>query len=298
MLAVCPSVIAPGRADEGPIRAMSRATVFDDVRPAPTKAHRLVAHHRVRRRARVLGIILWLMWAHSAQAQDEPAAHNGADLVALDDMQQLLAHVDAQARRLSFGLSVANTTVGIAHAIGGAFAAKHHAFGSAVGTFVGASFSAATGMVGFTLGRAPFRRVYEGFLARRNTLPAAVAIAQTERLWQSEAEAVGKFRTLSGMVLSGVGAGLLGFSTAALIADLRMPSKNADTNSRASLQGALLGLSGLLFVNGVTLMVSPGPIESSWQSYALSRAARTAPRASLQLTPVRQGVSVGMALHF
>lgn len=221
-----------------------------------------------------------------------------ADTDRLDQMQQLLLHVDAQAKRLSVGLSLANTTVGAANVVGGAFAAKHHAIGPAIGAFVGAGFAIGTGLAGFTLGRAPFRHIYEQFLARRDTMPAALAIAQTERLWQAEAKAVGRFRVLSGGVLTGVGASMVAFSTAALIANMQLPSKGANANSRASLQGALLGLSGLLFVNGVTLLVTPDPIESNWQAYTLMRTVPTPPRTSLQLTPVRRGVAVSMALHF
>ena len=255
------------------------------------------------------GLLLALFAARFCPSAHAASIDNGGRIVSvpggafgdaerLDQMASLLADVEKQSTRLTLWLAAANATMGAANAVGGSFALKRGAVGPAAGAFVGAGFAAASGIVGLTFARAPFRSVHDAFVARRKQASAAVAIAEAEHAWRTKAASAHAFRIGTGAILASAGVLMVGFSTANLVANLPLPSRGADTNSRAALGGALLGLSGFLFVNGLTLLVTPDPIESSWRSYALMQAKADRTRATIRCTPLPHGAAVEMAVIF
>ena len=221
-----------------------------------------------------------------------------ADGVDLDRMEHMLANIDEEAARRVFWIATGNLIVGTANLVGGSFAMGRGAVVPAIGAFAGSAFGLASGILGFTLAQAPFHRVYEEFVSHRGSSSAAATLAATERAWQDEAEAACWFRNVMGLGLTTVGALGVAFSAVTLITDLPLPSGESSTLDRGTFGTVLLGLSGFILIDGITALVAPGPIESSWQSYKSLRPPAAGPRVSFQLAPIRQGAAAGMTVQF
>jgi hypothetical protein len=229
----------------------------------------------------------------------EPSAHqDDAPEQRLEQMDRMLASVDEAAARRSFWIAATSATLGAADVAAGAFAAGRGATVPAIVAFADSAFAFESAVAHFTLQRAPFHGIYQDFLVRRRSMDAATAIEETERAWQAEADSAHASRIRSGGILTSVGALVVAFSTTALVTNLGVPSKDASSKDRAAFDTVLLGLSGSLLVDGVATLVEPSPIESGWQSYRIMRAPVAAPRASFQLTPVRQGAFAGLTIRF
>ena len=198
-------------------------------------------------------------------------------------MQQVLHMLDEEVAHASVWISSANVGVGVANLLGGAFVTHRGAHGASVGAYAGGTAALLTGIVGLSLGHRPFHSVYTGFGARQHILPANQTIAATERDWQARAATLRQLRLLTGAVLTGAGTVLVGLTTANLIIGGPFPSARTETHDRAAFGGTLLGLSGLVLVNGITLLAVPGPVETSWRVYAGLKPLPTASNVTLSL---------------
>ena len=197
------------------------------------------------------------------------APGEATDDVQLRQMGSLLAHFERESSRYRTWNSVVNFGMGaMALPAGGFILSREFAFSGTV-LMVRGAVSITSGVLDLAVYRQPFEQLREHFIARTQSgMPAAEAIALTQREWAEKAAAARRTRRRSGWVTSSVGALMVGFGASLAIGNLGFPSNDLSSKDRATFVSLLVALGSANVSTGLRSLLVEDPLESGWQSYS------------------------------
>ncbi|RYE95136.1 MAG: hypothetical protein EOO75_00060 [Myxococcales bacterium] len=224
---------------------------------------------------RAAGARWWLAAsAGAALALVSPAAGastpgEGPDEVQVRQMGSLLAHFEQESSRYRTWNSVVNFGMGALTLPAGGFILSREFAISGTVLMARGAVSITSGVLDLTVYRQPFEQLREHFIARtRSGMPAAEAIALTQREWAEKADAARRTRRRSGWVASSVGALMVGFGASLAIGDLGFPSRDLSSKDRATFVSLLVALGSANVSTGLRSLLVEDPLEAGWQSYS------------------------------
>lgn len=160
-----------------------------------------------------------------------------------------------------------------------------------------------SGILDLVVFREPFEELHQHFEARLAAGRTADEITrETETEWEEKARAVGRARTRSGILSSGIGVVLVSVGAAVAFGDLDFPTKESGVNERSTFASMLFGFGALHLSTGAHALLVEDPIEAGWEGYrrmrSIARPPEPAIKAQLQVAPIRGGGFAGVVLSF